>query len=230
MTYPLEFKGWPKTPRLFRDMIITEKIDGTNAAVIVQDAWDVMDGRWSGYTRSYIEKWAANGFPVVEIDGRFYLVGAQSRKRVITPQDDNFGFAKWVYDHAEELARLLGSGYHFGEWWGSGIQRGYGLKNGEKRFSLFNVTRYYEKLYATGPGLEAFESELVKSGQLSTVPVLHQGPFDLLAVDVVRNDLARNGSVAARGFDRPEGVIVFHNPSGHVYKSTIENDDSPKGE
>lgn len=29
----IEFKAWPKIPRLFRDVIITEKIDGTNAAI-----------------------------------------------------------------------------------------------------------------------------------------------------------------------------------------------------
>jgi hypothetical protein len=41
----IEFQGWPKTPRLFRDMIVTEKIDGTNSAVIIEEvvhgmSWD----------------------------------------------------------------------------------------------------------------------------------------------------------------------------------------------
>lgn len=80
------FRAWPKTPRLFRDMVITEKIDGTNAAVIVAD-------------------------------GKLY---AQSRKRIITPDDDNFGFASWVAEHPELVE--LGEGYHYGEWWGKGIQ------------------------------------------------------------------------------------------------------------
>ena len=30
---PIEFKEWPKTPRLLRNITITEKIDGTNAAI-----------------------------------------------------------------------------------------------------------------------------------------------------------------------------------------------------
>lgn len=53
-------------------------------------------------------------------DGRLY---AGSRNRWITPEDDNYGFAKWVRANAEEL-KLLGPGRHFGEWWGNGIQRG----------------------------------------------------------------------------------------------------------
>ncbi|HLE80817.1 MAG TPA: RNA ligase family protein, partial [Dehalococcoidia bacterium] len=100
-----DFQEFGKIYRLSRDCIITEKIDGTNAQVVVLE------------------------------DGR---VLAGSRNRWITPEADNFGFARWVKEHEEEL-RSLGPGRHYGEWWGSGIQRGYGLK--EKRFSLFNVSR-----------------------------------------------------------------------------------------
>ena len=59
------------------------------------------------------------------------LVG--SRNRWITPTNDNYGFAKWAERNREELMKL-GPGHHFGEWWGNGIQRAYGLK--EKKFSL----------------------------------------------------------------------------------------------
>jgi hypothetical protein len=31
-----EFREWPKTPRLFRTIVVTEKIDGTNAAIHVE--------------------------------------------------------------------------------------------------------------------------------------------------------------------------------------------------
>ncbi len=44
-----EFKPWPKTPRLFRDMIVTEKIDGTNACVVISE-----DGRVSAQSRNRI--------------------------------------------------------------------------------------------------------------------------------------------------------------------------------
>lgn len=54
-----------------------------------------------------------------------------SRTRWITPEDDNYGFAKWANENKEELLKL-GIGQHFGEWWGSGIQRGYNLQRWKK--------------------------------------------------------------------------------------------------
>jgi hypothetical protein len=57
-------------------------------------------------------------------DGGPMLVG--SRNRWITPDNDNYGFARWAYENEAEL-RKLGPGRHFGEWWGSGIQRRYGI-------------------------------------------------------------------------------------------------------
>src|SRR5687767_11177216 len=96
-----------------------QKIARLNRAVIVTEKID-----------------GTNGCVVVSEDG--LTVTAQSRSTIITPQNDNFGFAKWVQDNAEEL-KQLGPGYHYGEWWGCGIQRKYGLD--EKRFSLFNVSR-----------------------------------------------------------------------------------------
>lgn len=179
----IEFQAWPKTPRLNRDITITEKIDGTNAAIIVTD------------------------------DLR---VGAQSRKRLITPEDDNFGFARWVADNAETLASLLGPGRHFGEWWGSGIQRGYGLTKGEKRFSLFNVNRYAD--------LDATEIPA-----LGVVPTLYVGPNTTSAVAATLANLLIDGSSVAPGFTRPEGIVVFHSASQQVYKVLAENDDIPKG-
>ena len=48
-----------------------------------------------------------------------FLIG--SRSRWITPEEDNYGFAKWALTNKEELLKL-GVGHHFGEWWGIGIQ------------------------------------------------------------------------------------------------------------
>ena len=68
-------------------------------------------------------------------DGQF-LTG--SRTHWIQPEADNFGFSRWAHEHKDELL-TLGPGHHFGEWWGHGIQRGYGLPKGERRFLLFNT-------------------------------------------------------------------------------------------
>lgn len=65
-----------------------------------------------------------------------------SRNRWITPEDDNYGFARWAYENEEEL-RKLGPGHHYGEWWGKGIQHGYGMDR--KVFSLFNVFRWSDE-------------------------------------------------------------------------------------
>jgi hypothetical protein len=137
-------------------------------------------------------------------------VRAGSRNRWINPEEDNFGFSTWVRDHADEL-RQLGPGRHFGEWWGSGIQRGYGLS--EKRFSLFNTSRW----------------ALERPSCCDVVPILYLGQFSTQAVDDAINDLRQNGSRAAHGFMRPEGVIVFHIAGNVGFKKTLERDEEPKG-
>ena len=151
-------------------------------------------------------------------DGRV-LVG--SRNRYITPEADNYGFAKWVKAHEDEL-RGLGPGRHFGEWWGSGIQRGYGLLNGEKRFSLFNVARWGE-----GRDTTKFPQERPLCCQV--VPVLWTGEFTTEAVEAALDSLRQTGSHAARGFMRPEGVVIWHEAARVLFKKTLEKDQEPKG-
>lgn len=135
---------------------------------------------------------------------------AGSRTRWITPEDDNFGFAAWVRDNREELLGL-GVGHHYGEWWGRGIQRGYGLN--DKRFSLFNTKRWGE----TRPAC------------CSVVPILYSGEFSTVAVVEALSDLHAGGSVAAPGFMKPEGVVVYHVAGNLLFKKTIEKDEEPKG-
>lgn len=177
----IEFEAFPKIPRLNRGMVVTEKIDGTNAAVIITE------------------------------DGE---VGAQSRKRLITPDDDNFGFARWVHDNAEALAATLGPGRHFGEWWGQGIQRRYGLA--EKRFSLFNTSRWHADDLAAVP-------------RLGVVPVLDAGNFSHDLITEAVENLAITGSHAAPGFMDPEGVVVHLSAARLSFKVMVRGDDTPKG-
>lgn len=174
----IEFVGFPKVPRLRRECIITEKIDGTNAQVYIAD------------------------------DGKM-LFG--SRNRWITPNNDNMGFARWAAEHVEELA-LLGPGHHFGEWWGNGIQRNYGLN--EKRFSLFNVSRWTPE---TVPPC------------CHVVPILKTGTFSTKLVNDAIYDLIAHGSQAAPGWAEPEGVMIYMVAAGHYFKQTIEGDELPKG-
>ena len=220
----IEFQEWPKIPRLNRDITITEKIDGTNAAVGIQSFQfgEHTDGVPDN-AKLVFGPPSEDGMPNVE-----YLVYAQSRSRIITPAQDNRGFAKWVWNHAEELASILGPGLHFGEWWGNGIQRGYGLKQGDKRFSLFNTKRWNNETLGKREGF------LLMPIGLGVVPVLYEGPFHSpewrisTPWDDALRDLVIDGSQAAPGFERPEGVVIYHHAANHCFKVTLEHDDSPK--
>jgi len=181
-----EFKPFPKIPRFMRNIIITEKIDGTNALVHVSE------------------------------DG---TVRAGSRNRWLTEKEDNFGFAAWVSDHELELSKL-GPGYHYGEWWGHGIQRGYGCKAKvgvhqmpERYFSLFNVTRWH------------YES--MPPACCEIVPILYKGPFQWDKVEECMQELKHWGS-QAKDFTDPEGLVIYHEAGNHCYKITCKNDEQRK--
>lgn len=162
-------------------------------------------------------------------DGQM-LVG--SRARWITPESDNFGFARWVMEHRDELLQL-GPGRHFGEWWGSGIQRGYGLPKGEKRFSLFNVARWClagetpQRILTADPRIEKYQDVLPACCRL--VPVLYRGIFDTRMCDGALDELREKGSLAAPGFMKPEGIVAFHIAGNVGFKRTLDKDDVPKG-
>lgn len=157
-------------------------------------------------------------------------IRAGSRTRWITPEDDNYGFAKWVEKNADEL-RTLGPGRHFGEWWGSGIQRNYGQT--EKIFSLFNTSRW--ALHGTEPKqIHTADPRIVKTQDVlpsccGLVPVLFEGMFSTYEVESALTGLRDFGSCAAPGFMRPEGVVVFHVAGNVGFKKTLEKDSEYKG-
>jgi len=173
-----EFVPFQKIGRLSREIIVTEKIDGTNGVIEIGE------------------------------DGS-YQIG--SRSRWLGADGDNFGFGMWALTHKDELIAGLGVGRHFGEWWGSGIQRRYGLT--EKRFSLFNVHRWGE----------------ARPACCHVVPTLWRGDFDTTEIKRVMDELKAGGSVAAPGFMRPEGVVIYHAQANVLFKKTYDNDDAGKG-
>lgn len=174
-----DFVPFQKIGRLSREIIITEKIDGTNAQICIGE------------------------------DGAF-RVG--SRNRWLGPDSDNFGFALWALTNKDELMRL-GPGRHYGEWWGRGIQRGY--DQDEKRFSLFSVNRW--------GGVET------RPACCGVVPTLYRGDFDTVQILRVMDELKERGSVAAPGFMKPEGVVIYHAQANVLFKKTYEKDDAGKG-
>lgn len=140
-----------------------------------------------------------NGFIAVR-DGAIACVG--SRKRVVIPNNDNFGFAEWVYANAEALAAFLGNGNHYGEWAGPGIQRN-PLRLSHRTFFLFNVQAH---------PLEKF-ANVAHPHALSRVPLLRsEALFDPAVIEAdlaeVRNctfvPAARRRAPSPPG----EGVVV----------------------
>lgn len=197
-----EFKGWGSTTRenKNKNKTILEKIDGTNACIVIY-----------------------NG-----------QVKAQSRKRMITPDDDNYGFAKWVYGNAGALTDTLGYGYHYGEWFGEGIQKNpLGIEG--KRFALFHATKYTAS--------NGFDLEQVDG--LETVPLLHHGQCNIFTIPNIVQDLETYGSkvkgaktetvkseVPGMGdlvfqyekAAKAEGIIIWNNETKTRTKLLLEND------
>lgn len=195
------FEKWKSIPRLNKEVIVTEKIDGTNAQIHIVDKklaqFEVLD--WNElYHSVLVERTLA------EKDGLLMFAG--SRSRYLTIDNDNFGFAKWVSDNADDLFRL-GPGRHYGEWWGLGIQRGYGLS--ERRLSMFNP-----KWEGEGPVC------------VTSAPIV---PVESLSLSGAAEEamcyLKRRGSIAAPGFMDPEGIVVYHTAANQMFKQTFDFDE-----
>ena len=164
----IKFKPWPKIPRLENEIEIwTEKIDGTNACVVIDEYGEI---------------------------------GAQSRNRLITPQNDNFEFASWVQTNKQDLLNL-GPGHHFGEWWGKGIGRSY--NQNEKIFSLFNTHKWHNNEQ--------------KPTCCHVVPIISN---HIPLTQQIQN-LIKNGSLAKPGYMNPEGIIIFKLLTQTYYKLII---------
>ena len=172
-----KFESFGKIPRYSRGVVITEKVDGTNAQIVITE------------------------------DGKF-LTG--SRNKWITPEDDNYGFSRWANEHKEELLKL-GVGRHFGEWYGKGIQRGYGLP--DKRFALFNTGRWSDAA--------------VRPACCGVVPIIAVGQFTDTIINEAMAYLKEHGSFIAPFLD-PEGIVIYHKASNTLFKKTVKDDEQPK--
>lgn len=191
-----EFKSFPKIPRLEKlSWSITEKLDGTNGIIEIVKASDKEWGQVPSVPPETIS--------VVERNGDYFAILAGSRSRWLNPEvkgGDNYGFGGWVQGHAKELFNLLGVGTHYGEWWGNGIQRGYGLS--KKYFTLFNPQRY--------PHLPPAFKQIACDNLLGVVPTLYTGAgtSDLThAVEFCISGLMGE-SMAVPGFKHPEGFVL----------------------
>jgi hypothetical protein len=208
-----DYPAFGKIPRLNRDIVVTEKMNGTNGLISIRksEPGDPMPG-------NYID---VSG---TDTHGTLFDVVAGSRNRWLfaSKSGDNFGFAQWVHQNALALWLTLGEGLHYGEWFGSGIQgNNYGLAKDERRFALFNTSRWTHD--AVSAGVEG----------LTVVPVLYDGPFNQYEIQVALGRLRLNGSLWSRlhlqqAHREAEGVIVYHVASRQYFKVTSKNDEAPK--
>lgn len=184
-----DFVPYGRTAR-YRDatMSVTEKIDGTNGLIVV-------------------------GGP-----GGRYVSAIGSRKREISPDSDNFGFAAWVMEHEEALCLFLGEGYHYGEWAGDGIQKN-PLDLRGKHFFLFAWHKHPP---------EKFAASLDVPDNLHTVPVVHESiAFDDTRIDdalqlVTEHSLVPGALTGRAG----EGIVI----SAFGTKLKYTPDNRPKGQ
>lgn len=141
----------------------------------------------------------------IVIDGG-EIVAVQSRKRFITPDDDNYGFAAWVEENEHELLGL-GDGHHYGEWAGLGIQNN-PLGLDRKEFFLFNTFRW---------DLD----NLSMPSCCSLVPVLFTGKISELTIGGLIDSMRDEYDKVKR-----EGVVVYYHLSRTYSKHTVL---SPRG-
>jgi hypothetical protein len=205
--FDLEFAKFSSIGRLYRDVTITEKIDGMNACIVIVE----LNGE-----DLYLNAVAhVKAMPFNSFEPRSFAVGVQSRKQFLSLDNDIQGLAAWVLEHAQELVQALGPGYHYGEYWGKNIQRSYHQKR--NWFSLFNTKRWSKDNVGHIDGL-------------LTVPVLYSGPYADWVNEIQLHRLETQGSFAAQEVDdreldfRAEGIVGWHVALDTYYKVTLEGD------
>ncbi len=211
----MEFQPFEKIARYQRELIITEKLDGTNAQI---------------HILPMTELHASDMRCLAAHEGMVMFAG--SRKRYICPENytpaggtDNFSFAWWVQMNARDLF-TLGEGRHYGEWYGAGIQRGYGLE--EKRFALFNVNRWGDHNPNTPSCCEVVTRITGEEGEFifdvnEAMAMLEMYGSQHVYEDVEACNMQGKCTNRVR-FMNPEGIVAYHTASRTLYKQTFGND------
>lgn len=197
------FKEFPKISRFYeQEICITEKIDGTNGLIHIKPAYEVgIEGLLYDDPDALFQDKYALHFK------KGFAIYAGSRTRWLTPDDDNYDFAKWVKQNAEELFKL-GKGSHYGEWWGQGINRKYSMS--KKVFSLFNVHKWIDVS--------------VRPECCDVVPILYTGLITPKVVHTFSKPLQVSEAAKKYGieFDNPEGTMFYLTKAGMYLKAPNE--------
>lgn len=121
--------------------------DDGNIVEHQQRTWKFPTVRFTGTVKLH----GTNAAVVVRGD----QVSYQSRNRVITPEDDNMGFAAWASSVGEDYWRYAakphGDCIFFGEWCGGNIQSGVALTGLPLRFVIFECFKIDENQERSDP-------------------------------------------------------------------------------
>ena len=196
-----EFRPWPKIARLNRDIIITEKIDGTNAAVGVTD-----EGEVYAQSRTRIITPEADNFGFAA----WVQLHESELRDTLGP---GLHFGEWWGGKIQRgygLKDKRFSLFNTSRWADTDTLRAWAAWDPEWMQDIQIL-----------PDL-TFPS-------LRVVPVMYHGPFAQLHIDTCLEILREHGSMAADGFKEAEGIVVWHTAARTSFKVTLEGDEKPKG-
>lgn len=196
-----EFREFPSIPRLSREMIVTEKLDGTNASVLVQE-----DGRVVAGCRS---RW------LILPDDNFEFAAWVSAHADELREGLGVGhhFGEWW---GAKIQRAYGL-----------TERRFSLFN-VRRWAPFGVPLEADtELPRTDPHVSVKQRNAPAC--CGVVPILYRGVFDTAKVEECLAALLLHGSAAAPGFMKPEGVVVAHVSGNLLFKKTLDRNDGHKG-
>jgi len=191
---------YPKYPSIERFeniySIISEKVDGTN------------------------------GLIEIEYDDGLLAVRFGSRNRWLTLSSDNAGFMNFFAMFAKKIAivpdilrakavneldnrnKVCSNPIRiYGEWYGKGIQRGYGLD-----------TKYFMPFHTI------LAEALIEANVPNIMPphIMYTGKFDKQIADDMMNLLRTHGSGVTPGYFNPEGIVVYFPTYQFCLKDTFE--------
>lgn len=203
----ITFEEFPKIARLSRRCVVTEKLDGINAQVIITD-----DGQIGAASRTRLI------MPEDDISG--FAAWVQPNREELLKLGPGRHFGEWWGS---------GIGKRYGGQ-GNPVPKTFSLFN-VSRWYDGNAPRFVKGCWNAGyapvylddcwPGIQAAPH------CCSVVPVLYVGDFDSQKIEGVIDELRANGSRAAPGC-KAEGVIVYHEKARLYFKKTLENDEEGK--